>query len=139
MKIVIRNANETDIGKLIVIWKRVGFYYESWDNNDRLSEKIKLQPELFKIAQIDGKTVGGVIGTYDGWASYINHLAVDPDLPNRDIILKNLLKDIQNEFKKKNVKNVFVFTFPNHEENKFFMENGFRNWGKSNGLSKDLD
>ena len=137
MKLLLRKANPSDFSQLITIWKLVGFYYPFWDTKKNLLKKIKLQPGLFITAEVDGKIAGGVIGTYDGWAAYINHLAVHPNYQELKIEDK-LLSKIENCFKNLGVKKVFVQTLPGHIENRLYKKYGYAKWGVSIGWEKSI-
>jgi len=137
MVCVIRQARQKDFKSLIEIWQKAGFYYPSWDRRENLLNKINLQPALFLVAEVNGVVIGGVIGTYDGWAAYVNHLAIDPRYRHQKWD-KLLLVEIERRFRKLGVETVFVFTFPKHSENKRYQEAGYKKWGTSLGWEKRL-
>ena len=137
MKIKIRQAQEKDFQKLREIWKKVGFFYEPWDQDKNLNKKLLMQSELFLVIEYGGSLAGVVIGTYDGWGAYINHLAIDPYFKGKN--LENyLLLEIEKRLKNLGVKKVFVFTLPNHPENKLYKKFGYKEWGISLSLDKSI-
>lgn len=47
------------------------------DTREEIAKKIERDPDLFLVAEADGKLVGTVIGGFDGRRGLIYHLAVD--------------------------------------------------------------
>jgi ribosomal protein S18 acetylase RimI-like enzyme len=41
-----------------------------------IRRKLAVQPELFLVGQLDGRIVAAVVGGYDGFRGWVNHLAV---------------------------------------------------------------
>ena len=95
----IREANVDDIGQITNLWKETGLYFAPFDEEGRLEEKIKEEPELLLIAEDENKVVGAVIGNY-GWRVSIDHLAVDKAYRGEGIG-KKLLKNIKKALKAK--------------------------------------
>lgn len=137
MKVTLRQARMADFNRLIEIWQMEGFYYPPWDRIENLTNKLKLQPELFLVAEANSIVIGGVIGTYDGWGAYINHLAVHP-MYRECGVDKSLLLEIEKRFKRLGVHKAFVFTIPGHPENKLYKQTDYTEWGISMGLEKDI-
>lgn len=95
----IRKSNLEDVKELINLWKETGIYFEPFDKEERLTEKIKKEPELLLIAEDEGKVVGAVIGNY-GWRVSIDHIAVYKEYRNKGIG-RQLLKAIKKRLKEK--------------------------------------
>ncbi len=49
------------------------------DAPEEIARKLQRDPELFLVAEQDGRLVGTVIGGYDGRRGLVYHLAVAPD------------------------------------------------------------
>jgi ribosomal protein S18 acetylase RimI-like enzyme len=47
------------------------------DTREEIAKKIARDPDLFLVAEVDGKIIGTVIGGFDGRRGIIYHLAVD--------------------------------------------------------------
>lgn len=137
MEVLIRQARKVDCRTLIKIWKSAGFFYAPWDNEAQLVKKMDLQPSLILVAETNAQVIGGVIGTYDGWGAYINHLAVDSEFKAKGVDIL-LLRHIERRLKTLGVTKVFVFTMPGHEENVLYSKSGYSEWGLSMGLEKDI-
>ncbi len=48
------------------------------DSREEVAKKLQRDPDLFLVAEDDGKIVGSVIGGFDGRRGIIYHLVVDP-------------------------------------------------------------
>ncbi|MCF7871996.1 GNAT family N-acetyltransferase [Candidatus Woesearchaeota archaeon] len=104
----IRNAKKEDINQIIDLWKETNLYFEPFDKQERLEEKITNEPELFLIAEENNKVVGAVIGNY-GWRISIDHWAVLKNYQGQGIG-KALLKEIKNNLKQKGAEIALIDT-----------------------------
>lgn len=134
---MIRPFNSKDCEQVIALWKKTGIYYKPWDRKENLLKKHRKDPELLVVAVEDKKIVGAAIGQYDGWGAYIHHLAVDPKYQGKGIA-KKVIEKLEKTLKRKGAKSIFVFTYPCSEKSAFFKKIGYKNWGLSDGLYKDL-
>lgn len=75
----IRPYNPGDEAAVVALWQRCGLT-RPW-NNPRLDieRKLKVNPELFLVGEIEGELIASVMGGYEGHRGWINYLAVDPD------------------------------------------------------------
>jgi ribosomal protein S18 acetylase RimI-like enzyme len=48
-----------------------------------IDNKLKVQPELLLVGEVDGAIAGAVMAGYDGVRGWIYHLAVDPEFRRR--------------------------------------------------------
>lgn len=82
----IRAFRAGDELQLIALWQQVFPDDPPWNEPGRLiARKIKTQPELLLVAELDEDLVGAVIGGFDGVRGWIHHLAVRPDARNQGI------------------------------------------------------
>ena len=49
------------------------------DTDAEITKKLRRDPELFLVAEVDGEIIGAVIGGYDGRRGLVYHLAVSED------------------------------------------------------------
>ena len=131
----IRNFQPEDIDYVIDLWKKADIFYEPWDRKENLLKKHVFNPDLFLVAEENNSIVGVVIGQYDGWGSYIHHLATKD---NYGTIAEVLLSEIEKKLKEKGVKTVFSFTFPKSKESEFVQKQNYKDWGLSEGWEKFL-
>jgi ribosomal protein S18 acetylase RimI-like enzyme len=75
----IRPFNSADKAAVIRLWDRCGLL-RSWNDPKKdIDRKLKVNPELFLVGEMDGKLVACVMGGYEGHRGWVNYLAVDPD------------------------------------------------------------
>ena len=68
----------TDVrARVIELWMFCGLL-RPWNNPQRdIARKLKVQRELFLVAELDGVIVGSVMAGYEGHRGWVNYLAVD--------------------------------------------------------------
>ncbi len=74
----IRKFSITDKSEVISLWKTCGLIVPSNNPEDDIELKIKFQPDLFFVAEIEGKVIGTVMTGFDGHRGWLNYLGVDP-------------------------------------------------------------
>ncbi len=55
------------------------------DSRAEIAKKLERDPDLFIVAEEEGRIAGSVIGGFDGRRGLIYHLAVDPGFRGRDL------------------------------------------------------
>lgn len=82
----VRSFQPTDRAALVDLWGRV--FPDDPPRNApamMIENKLRVQPELLLVAEVEGRLVGAVIAGYDGVRGWIHHLAVAPDERRRGI------------------------------------------------------
>ena len=61
------------------LWENAGsgIHVRRSDEPEEIQKKLQRDPDLFLVAEADGKMIGTVIGGFDGRRGLIYHLAVD--------------------------------------------------------------
>jgi ribosomal protein S18 acetylase RimI-like enzyme len=62
-----------------------GIHIRRSDELAEVEKKLQRDPDLFLLAEVDGKVVGTVLGGFDGRRGMMYHLAVDPRFRKRGI------------------------------------------------------
>lgn len=75
----IRNFKDSDKTDVINIWNLCGLIVPGNNPETDIELKMKFQPELFFVAESDGKIIGTVMTGYDGHRGWLNYLGVHPD------------------------------------------------------------
>jgi len=90
----IRKMKKEDYGELIELWERAGLDYKQCgrDSKEHILKELKANPDLFLVAEQDGKIVGSVLATYDGRKGWLNRVAVDPEFQGKGLGKKLCLK-----------------------------------------------
>ena len=78
-KIIIRNFKFSDMEEVINLWDLCGLIVPSNNPETDIELKMKFQPELFFVAESEGKITGSVMTGYDGHRGWLNYLGVHPD------------------------------------------------------------
>lgn len=62
------------------LWSRAGpgIQLRKSDEPAEIAKKVQHDPDLFLVAEVEGRIVGAVMGGFDGRRGLIYHLAVDP-------------------------------------------------------------
>lgn len=60
------------------LWKNAGagIHLRRSDELDEIAKKLRRDPDLFLVAEMDGVIIGSVLGGYDGRRGMVYHLAV---------------------------------------------------------------
>ena len=78
MNMEIRPFRPSDEESVVRLWTVCGLVVP-WNNPHRdIQRKLKIQPEMFLVACLDGQIIATVMAGYDGHRGWINYLAVHP-------------------------------------------------------------
>ncbi|BBK33867.1 ribosomal protein S18 acetylase RimI-like enzyme [Stella humosa] len=81
----VRNYEPGDFAALVALWQACGLHPSRSDTPGSLERKLERDPDLFLVAELDGRLVASIIGSYDGRRGWINRLAVAPELRGQAI------------------------------------------------------
>ncbi len=88
----IRSYKKLDEASLITLWEQCGLIRAWNDPKKDIDRKLKIQPELFLVGEIDGELIASAMAGYEGHRAWVNYLAVSPDHRKRgygrDIMLE---------------------------------------------------
>ena len=62
-----------------------GIHLRRSDEPEEIQKKLQRDPDLFLLAEDDGKVMGSVIGGFDGRRGLVYHLAVTEDYRNQGV------------------------------------------------------
>ncbi len=77
-KLITRPFNKGDQQAVIDLWNDCGLVVPWNDPVKDIKRKLKVDPDLFLVGELDGKIVASVMGGYEGHRGWINYLAVSP-------------------------------------------------------------
>ena len=75
----IRECRLEDIEAVLELWRQAEATPGVTDTADDLRRAVADGPAVVLVAEVGGRLVGSVIGTFDGWRGNIYRLAVHPD------------------------------------------------------------
>lgn len=78
IEMIIRPYLPEDENAVILLWQECGLL-RSWnDPKADIQRKLKVNPELFLVGEVNGGIVATAMGGYEGHRGWINYLAVSP-------------------------------------------------------------
>jgi len=93
-QVLVRPFKEADEARVLELWQ-LGGLVRPWNDPKRdIERKLKLQRELFLVAELDGVVVGVVMAGYEGHRGWVNYLAVDIGQRRRGIGTA-LMRDVE--------------------------------------------
>lgn len=79
----IRPFKTTDEDAVIQLWIDCGLVVPQNNPKRDIERKMKVNPELFLVGELDGKLVATCMAGYEGHRGWINYLAVSPWLQRK--------------------------------------------------------
>lgn len=75
----IRPITIQDTNAVITLWQACGLVVSHNDPRKDIERKLKVNPELFLVGEVDGEIIASVMGGYEGHRGWLNYLAVSPN------------------------------------------------------------
>lgn len=95
----IRQFNDNDRQQVIALWQACELT-RPWNNPDKdIDRKLKFQPELFFVGELDSKIIASAMAGYDGHRGSVFYLAVDPkcqDSGYGKILMEHIEQTLEN-------------------------------------------
>ena len=85
---------------VIELWRQCDLVVPWNDPAKDITRKLKVDPDLFLVALVDGEVVGSVMGGYEGHRGWINYLAVSPS-HQRQGLGRSLMAAVEEKLKAK--------------------------------------
>lgn len=76
--LTIRPFAQSDEDAVVALWQDCGLTRPWNDPRKDITRKLRVQPEMFLVAVLDGELIGSVMAGYDGHRGWVNYLAVAP-------------------------------------------------------------
>ena len=97
-QVIVRAFREADEARVIELWMFGGLLKPWNDPKKDIARKLKVQRELFLVAELEGLVVGVVMAGYEGHRGWVNYLAVDIGQRRRGIGTA-LMRDVERRLK----------------------------------------
>lgn len=108
------------------------------DASDEIAKKVARDPDLFLVAENEGRIVGSVIGGYDGRRGLLYHLAVARNARQQGLGGR-LLDEIEARLRAKGcLKCYLMVTLDNPEVEEFYKKRGWHWMDYVRPFGKDL-
>jgi ribosomal protein S18 acetylase RimI-like enzyme len=124
-----------------LLWENAGpgIQLRPSDDENEIRKKLLRDPDLFLIAEANGKMAGTVIGGFDGRRGMVYHLVVT-DLYRKQGIGELLMEELESRLKAKGcIRCYLLVTVDNESAMRFYKKRG---WSRINNVvpyGKDLE
>jgi ribosomal protein S18 acetylase RimI-like enzyme len=117
----IRACRQEDIQSVLELWRQADATPGVTDTDDDLRRAIADSPALVLVAEVGGRIVGSVIGTFDGWRGNIYRLAVHPDR-RRQGIARALVAEVEAKLARQGARRITALVEKDHPRAMTFWE-----------------
>lgn len=122
------------------LWENAGpgIQLRRSDEPEEIAKKLQRDPDLFLVAEQDGRIVGTVMGGFDGRRGLIYHLAVEASA-RRQGIGSALMQEVERRLRQKGCLRCYLLVTRENEEAMRFYEK--RGWARMENVyvyGKDL-
>jgi ribosomal protein S18 acetylase RimI-like enzyme len=117
----IREARPKEVDEILALWKTAGSGPSVTDKPDHLRMLTAEMPDLFLVAESDGRLVGSVIGGWDHWRGHIYRLAVHPDY-RRQGLARRLTSEIEARLRARGAVRIYALAATKQEMGVKFWE-----------------
>jgi ribosomal protein S18 acetylase RimI-like enzyme len=109
----IRQCQVEEVEAVLELWRQADATPGVTDNADELRRAITQSPADVLVAEVEGRVVGSIIGTFDGWRGNIYRLAVHPD-HRRQGIARALVTEVEKWLAKRGAKRITALVEKDH-------------------------
>ncbi len=103
-----------------------GIHMRRSDEPAEIEKKLQRDPDLFLLAEIDGRLVGSVLGGYDGRRGMVYHLAVDATHRKQGVGEK-LMSELETRLASKGcIRYYLLVTTDNYDAIRFYEARGWQ-------------
>lgn len=118
---------DADYDAVIGLWQRSGpgvRVSALSDNREEIAKKLERDPDLFLVAEIDGRLAGTVLGGFDGRRGMVYHLVVDEPRRGQGIGLA-LMDELERRLRAKGCRKYYLLASPEIPAVQFYEHFGF--------------
>lgn len=134
----IRPFEIRDTESVVALWQQCGLVVSWNDPYKDIRRKLKVDPELFLVNELDGAVVATAMAGYEGHRGWINYLAVSPDHRGQGYG-RALIQEVERRLKERGCPKINLqIRHTNTETAAFYEELGYRR-EKSIVLGKRLE
>jgi ribosomal protein S18 acetylase RimI-like enzyme len=120
-----------DYDQVYQLWEGIekGVRVGRSDTPREIEKKLSRDPDLFLVAESEGRIIGSVIGGYDGRRGLIYHLAVDAEFRSMGIG-SQLMEEVESRLRDKGcLKSYLLVTVDNPEAEEYYKRHGWQSMG----------
>lgn len=102
-----------------------GIHLRKSDEPEEIAKKLQRDPDLFLLAEVDGRLVGAVLGGFDGRRGMMYHMAVHKAFRRRGIA-KALMDELEHRLRMKGcIRYYLLVTQDNQQAMQFYEHYGW--------------
>ncbi len=119
---------EEDYAVAVRLWEQAGtgIHIGRSDTPEEVQKKLQRDPDLFLVAELDGRLIGTVIGGFDGRRGLIYHLAVDAAYRTQGVGSR-LMDEVESRLKAKGcIRCYLVVTGENAQAMQYYEKRGWQ-------------
>jgi len=116
-----------DYAEVYNLWSQAGagLHVGRSDSLEEISKKLQRDPDLFLVAEVNGRIIGSVMGGFDGRRGIVYHLGVSPD-SRRNGVGRMLMEALEERLRAKGcLKSYLLVTKDNPEAIQFYEASGW--------------
>ena len=129
-----------DYPEVVALWSSMerGVHVGRSDMPEEIEKKLARDPELFLVAECNGKIIGSVIGGYDGRRGMVYHLAVDPSFRGQGVG-SQLMDEVEARLRARGcLKSYLLVAEDNHDVDAFYKKQGWKHMETVHLFGKEL-
>jgi ribosomal protein S18 acetylase RimI-like enzyme len=129
-----------DYAGVRLLWENAGsgIQLRRSDTLEEIQKKVQHDPDLFLLAEAEGKIVGSVVGGFDGRRGMVYHLAVD-QLHRKQGIGERLMDELESRLIGKGcIRCYLMVTVENESAMRFYEKRGWEHMDHIITYGKDL-
>jgi len=108
------------------------------DDPDEIYKKLQRDPELFLVAEVQGRIVGTVMGGFDGRRGMVYHLAVE-ETSRKQGTGERLMEELERRLRIKGcIRCYLLVTAENERAMRFYEKRGWKHLVEVHTYGKDL-